>query len=156
MDLFFYNLIYRLWICTPCKYAVCPRCLEGHLCSHHGTYSTAATAELRQTALTEMLQRPWLDPAREPCVFAPPNSPPVPGLPVSPGLGCPRCNYACRSVESLRNYLLQEHLETRQGRGGRKPKSTGPTRRPIYCQRFSSSAAESTFFKIRLSSQARR
>ncbi|KAB8213161.1 hypothetical protein BDV33DRAFT_185306, partial [Aspergillus novoparasiticus] len=105
-----------------------------------------------------MLQRPWLDPAQEPCVFPPSSSAPVPGLPVFPGLGSIHCPYVCRAREALRNHLLRVHPEaTRVGRGGRRPlndlESLG---RPIYCQRFFPSAAGSTFFEIRSSAQAKR
>ncbi|KAB8212755.1 hypothetical protein BDV33DRAFT_186223 [Aspergillus novoparasiticus] len=87
MDLFSYNPTYRIWICTSCQYAVCPRRLEGHLRRQHGKHPTAATLVFRQAALTAMLQRPWLDPAQEPCVFPPSSSAPVPR---APGLPRPR------------------------------------------------------------------
>ncbi|KAB8240022.1 hypothetical protein BDV35DRAFT_399018 [Aspergillus flavus] len=104
-----------------------------------------------------MLQRPWLDLAQEPCMLPPSSSSPVLGLPVFPGLGCIHCPNICRARETLCNHLLRVHPETRVGRGGRRPlndlESLG---RPIYCQRFFSSAAGSTFFEIRSSAQAKR
>ena len=105
-----------------------------------------------------MLQRLWLDPAQESCVFPPSSSAPVPGLPVFPGVGCIHCSYVCRARETLRNHLLRVHPEaTRVGRGGCRPlndlESLG---RAIYCQQFFPSAAGSIFFEIRSSAQAKR
>ncbi|KAB8212713.1 hypothetical protein BDV33DRAFT_210981 [Aspergillus novoparasiticus] len=74
MDLFSYKPTYRVWICVSCQYALCPQRLEGYLRRQHAKHPTAATAA--------MLQRPWLDPAQEPCVFPASSSSPVPGLPI--------------------------------------------------------------------------
>ncbi|KAB8239892.1 hypothetical protein BDV35DRAFT_399172, partial [Aspergillus flavus] len=136
MDLFSYNPTYRVWICVSCQYALCPRRLEGHLRRQHAKHPTAATAALRQAALAAMLQRPWLDPAKKPCVFLTSSSSLVPGLPVFPGLGCTHCEYVCRSPYTLRNHIARTHLETRPGRLGR--------------------GAGSAFFEIQSSAQAKR
>ncbi|KAB8239890.1 hypothetical protein BDV35DRAFT_399173, partial [Aspergillus flavus] len=157
MDLFSYNPRYRVWICVSCQYALCPQRLESHLRRQHAKHPTAATAALRQAALTAMLQRPWLDPAKEPCVFPTSSSFLAPGLPVFPGLGCTHCEYACRSPYTLRNHIVRTHPETRPGRlGSRQPKGMESLGSPVYCQRFFVGGAGSVFFEIQSSAQAKR
>jgi hypothetical protein len=113
MDLFLYNPTYHLWICIVprCQYAVPPSTLLTHLRTRHGSHPAAATLSLREAALEAMLQRPWADPAREPGLFPPPGGPPVPGLPVHQGYGCPHCPYITRSLKATQNHRRQAHQD---------------------------------------------
>ncbi|KAK6810555.1 hypothetical protein RU639_013754 [Aspergillus parasiticus] len=124
MDLFVYNEIYCLFICTSCHYAVTPQHLDRHLRTHHRWHPSAKTAELRQAALAEMLKKPWIEPRKELCRFPSPDSPPIPHLPVYSGLRCPLCSYVSRSPQTLRSHIGCTHPETRRPRSGechRKP-----------------------------------
>ncbi|THC87114.1 hypothetical protein EYZ11_013440 [Aspergillus tanneri] len=123
------------------------------------THPSAATPALRQAALTEMLQRPWLDPAREPYVFPLSNSPAVPGLPVYSGYSCLVCSHILRTKESLRVHMSRRHPETRQPRGRRpanRPPVPDPTRHPVSCQRFFIAGPGCRFFPILPPSQTER
>ncbi|KAL2783456.1 hypothetical protein BJX66DRAFT_344936 [Aspergillus keveii] len=109
----FTQRIFRLHICTAprCQYAVPPSTLLTHLRTRHGSHPAAATLPLREAALEAMLQRPWADPAREPGLFPPPGGPPVPGLPIYQGYGCPHCPYITRSLKATQNHRRQAHQD---------------------------------------------
>jgi hypothetical protein len=113
MDLFLYNPTYHVWICMAprCQYAVTPSTLLTHLRTRHGSHPTAATYPLREAALGAMLQQPWADPAREPVRQPATGNPPVPGLPVYQGYGCPHCLYIARTLDSMEKHRRVEHQE---------------------------------------------
>ncbi|KAF7184841.1 hypothetical protein CNMCM7691_006891 [Aspergillus felis] len=58
-----------------------------------------------------MLQQPWVDPSQGPCPQPSAGDPPMPGLPVYQGHGCPHCPYICRSVALLHKHRAQKHQE---------------------------------------------
>ncbi|KAJ5117456.1 hypothetical protein N7448_011088 [Penicillium atrosanguineum] len=158
MDLFTYNATYQIWICIECRYAVSPRQFDTHLCSHHRRHPAATTAELRQAALAEMLKRPWLEPTRESCKFPPPDSAPIAGLPVYPGLRCPRCSYVSRALTTLRSHLAHIHPETRRprGRASKAKPDVVAAAEQVSCQRFFVSGSGSGFFSVIVPSPIRR
>lgn len=97
-----------------------------------------------------MLKRPWLEPSRELCKFPPPNSAPIPGLPVYPGLRCPSCSYVSRSLAALFKHLERIHPETRRvcGRAFKAKPDIAAIAEPVSCQRFSVYGPESSFFSM--------
>lgn len=105
MDLFVYNEIYCIWICTSCHYAVTPWYLDRHLRTHHRQYLSAKTAELRQAALTEMLKKLWIEPHKEPSRFSPPDILPILYLPVYSELRCPLCPYIGGYSHTIRKHI---------------------------------------------------
>jgi hypothetical protein len=111
MDLFLYNPTYHVWICMAprCQYAVTPFTLLTHLRTRHGSYLTAATYPLREAALGVMLWQPWADPAREPVRQPAAGDPPVPGLLVYQGYGCPHCPYIACTLDSMEKHRRAEH-----------------------------------------------
>ncbi|KAL6228872.1 hypothetical protein BDW75DRAFT_235607 [Aspergillus navahoensis] len=112
MDLFTYYQSSHVWICKLCQYAVCPQQLKTHLRLHHYTHPTAATDVLRQDAYQKMSKQPWLDPAREPCVFPDPDSPPIPNLPIYTGYRCSQCSYIVE--EALEQDIEDEQVQMQQ------------------------------------------
>ncbi|KAL4860498.1 hypothetical protein BDV12DRAFT_209310 [Aspergillus spectabilis] len=150
MDLFTYNPTYRVWICTPCGYAVCPPHLKTHLAKKHQGHPSAATSPLRQIILDQMIQRPWLNPSKEPCPVPTPSSPPIEGLTLFRGLGCPNCPYVARSVRSMAKHHQKTHRAPGNTRAGRRPRGYHPRYpwRPLHCQRFFPTAAGSSFFAV--------
>jgi hypothetical protein len=133
MDLFIYNASYQVW-----------------LCSHHRHHPAARTAELRQAALAEMLKWPWLEPTREPCRLHPPDSAPIPGLPVYPDFRCPRCTYISRALATIRSHLAHIHPETRRlrGRASKAKSDIAAAAEHVSCQRFFVSGSGSGFFSM--------
>jgi hypothetical protein len=113
MDLFLYNPTYQVWICmaSRCQYAVPPKALLAHLRAHHPSHATASTYNARQEALAQMLKQPWTDPTREPGLFPPPGGPPVPGLPVYQGRGCPHCPYIRRTTKTMEKHQWVNHKD---------------------------------------------
>jgi hypothetical protein len=122
MNLFLYNPTYQVWICTAThyQYAVTPSTLLTHLRTHHGAYLSTATPALREAALAVMLQRPWVDPARAPGRQPSAGDPPVPGLLVYQGHGCPHCPYIARTPD-----LVDKH---RRGKHRGQDREWGPGR----------------------------
>ncbi|RHZ49046.1 uncharacterized protein CDV56_103939 [Aspergillus thermomutatus] len=156
MDLFIYNPTYEVWICTArqCQYAVSPQTLLTHLRVHHRSHATVATVALREAALTEMLKRPWIDPTKRSCVIPSPADPPIPGLPVYQGHGCPHCSYVARTTETIQKHHRETHrdLEPPCGRG-RKPQwqakaSWRLANRVVSCQRLFPNKHGSQFFEV--------
>jgi hypothetical protein len=158
MDLFLYNPTYQLWICTTprCQYAVTPSTLLTHLCTRHGSHPTAATLPLHKAALAVMLQRPWADPAREPGRQPTAGDPPVPGLPVYQGFGCPHCPYITQNPDSTEKHRRAKHREQDgvwgQGRlsaaRARARQQARLANRVVSCQRLYVTRAGSHFFKV--------
>jgi hypothetical protein len=103
MDLFIYNPTYEVWICTAhqYQYAISLQTLLTHLHIHHCSHLTVATPALREAVLTEMLKHPWIDPTKRPCVILSPGDPPVPGLLVYQGYGCPYCSYIACTTKTM-------------------------------------------------------
>ncbi|RHZ43205.1 uncharacterized protein CDV56_100262 [Aspergillus thermomutatus] len=156
MDLFIYNPTYEVWICTArlCQYAVSPQTLLTHLRVHHRSHLTVATPALHEAVLTEMLKRPWIDPTKRPCVIPSPGDPPIPGLPVYQGHGCPHCSYVARTTETIQKHHRETHrdLEPPCGRG-RKPQwqanaSCRLANRVVSCQRLFPNKHGSQFFEV--------
>ncbi|GFG01000.1 conserved hypothetical protein [Aspergillus udagawae] len=158
MDLFLYNPTYQVWICTApcCQYAVSPQNLLGHLRARHRSHSAVATPALCQAVLTQMLQRLWVDPSRGPCPQPSAGDPPVPGLPVYQGSGCPHCPYICRSLARLRGHRAQKHQD-QDGHWGRGRLSAAQARaraqarlanHVVSCQRFYHVGLGSHFFEV--------
>ena len=150
-----YNEIYSLWICTSCYYTVTPQHLDRHLRTHHRQHPSVKTAELRQTVLTEMLKRPWIEPRKKSSRFPSPDSPPIPYLPVYSGLRCPLCLYICRLLSTLRHHLSRSHPDTRRPRGRdchQKPDIAAAAEH-VSCQRFYIAGAASQFLAITPASQ---
>ncbi|THC88037.1 hypothetical protein EYZ11_012521 [Aspergillus tanneri] len=142
MDLFIYNPVYRLWICTPCGYAVTATDLNTHLAKRHTGHHSATSRSLRQAAWDQMQRRPWLDPSKEPCPVAGPDSAPIEGLPIFRGLGCPRCDYVARSPAVIAGHYRKTHARDAP------PGLPRPPWRPVQCQRFFSHGAGSSFFVV--------
>jgi hypothetical protein len=113
------------------------------------------TVALREAVLTEMLKRPWIDPAKRPCLIPSPGDPPIPGLPVYQGYGCPHCPYVSRSTETLQRHRRETHrdLDPPCGRG-RQPQwqaKAGGRRlanRTVSCQRLFPNRHGSQFFEV--------
>ncbi|KAL6228589.1 hypothetical protein BDW75DRAFT_246594, partial [Aspergillus navahoensis] len=158
MDLFIYNPTYQVWICTAprCRYAVSPSTLLRHLRTRHRAHPSAATVALCEAALASMLQRPWVDPWREPCRQPAPGDPPVPGLPVYRGYGCPHCPYITRALKGIQEHRRKKHKD-RDGSWGRGRLSVLQAHarakarlaeRVVSCQRFYPMRAGSHFFEV--------
>ncbi|CEL11799.1 hypothetical protein ASPCAL14895 [Aspergillus calidoustus] len=158
MDLFLYNPTYQVWICTAtsCQYAVTTSTLLTHLRTHHHSHPTAATLPLREAALEAMLQRAWADPAQEPGRQPTTGDPPVPGLPVYQGYGCPHCPYIAWTLESTNGHRRAQHKE-QDGTWGPGRLSAARARarqqarlanRVVSCQRFYVTQAGSHFFEV--------
>ncbi|KAF7184834.1 hypothetical protein CNMCM7691_006833 [Aspergillus felis] len=163
MDLFLYNPTYQVWICTGPRYqyAVSPPTLLAHLRTHHRSHPTVATPALCQAVLTQMLQRPWVDPSQGPCPQPSAGDPPVPGLLVYQGHGCPHCPYICRSAALLHKHRAQKHRE-QEGHRGQGQLSAAQAHayaraclanRIVSCQRFFTSRAGSHFFEVTCAAQ---
>ncbi|KAG2000762.1 hypothetical protein GB937_010862 [Aspergillus fischeri] len=158
MDLFIYNATYQVWICTAhrCQYAVSPTTLICHLRDRHHSHPTAATVALCQAALTEMLKRPWIDPSQEAGLLPPPGAPPVEGLPVYQGYGCPHCPYVGRTARTLQDHRRRNHQEQdgHCGRGYQPVKLARARARNcladcvVHCQCFFPSGPGSSFFTV--------
>lgn len=107
--------------------------------------------ELRQAALAEMLKRPWQELTYGPSRFPPPDSTPIPGLPVYPGLRCPFCPYISRTLKTIRYYLALIYPETQYLSGhaayNTKPNITTAIEQ-VSCQRFYLSGLGSSFFSV--------
>ncbi|KAG2000910.1 hypothetical protein GB937_010702 [Aspergillus fischeri] len=58
-----------------------------------------------------MLQRPWADLSQGPCPQPSTGDPPVPGLPVYQGRGCPHCPYICRALAGLQDHRARKHKD---------------------------------------------
>jgi hypothetical protein len=110
IDLFIYNLTYEVWICTArqCQYAVSSQTLLTYLYIHHHSHLTVATPALREAVLTEMLKHLWIDPTKRPYVILSLGDPPIPGLPVYQGYGCPHCSYIAYTTKTMQKH----HYET--------------------------------------------
>jgi hypothetical protein len=78
--------------------------LLAHLRAYYPSHATASTYNARQEALAQMLKQPWADPTREPGLFPPLGKPPVPGLPVYQGRGCPHCPYIGRTTKTMEKH----------------------------------------------------
>jgi hypothetical protein len=104
-----------------------------------------------------MLKRPWLEPTREPCRLPPPDSAPIPGLPVYPGFCCPRCTYVSRALATIRCHLAHIHPETRRprGRASKAKPNIAAAAEHVSCQRFFVSGSGSGFFSVIASSPIR-
>jgi hypothetical protein len=78
-----------------------------------------ATPALREAVLTEMLKRPWINPTKRPCVIPSLGDPPVLGLLVYQGYGCPHYSYIARTTETMQKHCCETHkdLEPPCGRG---------------------------------------
>lgn len=163
MDLFLYNPTYQVWICTAprCQYAVSPRTLLGHLRTRHRSHPTVATPALCQAVLTEMLQRPWADPSQGPCPQPSTGDPPVPGLPVYQGRGCPHCPYICRALAGLQDHRARKHKD-QDGYWGQGKLSAARAQaraqarladRVVSCQRFYRAGPGSHFFEMTCAAQ---
>ncbi|GIJ88924.1 hypothetical protein Asppvi_007852 [Aspergillus pseudoviridinutans] len=113
MDLFTYNDAHRVWICRPCGYAVLISHLQSHLATRHRKHPSAATPALRVPAQALMGRRPAWDPTQGACVPPPPQSAPVPGLPVYQGYRCPRCPYVARALSNLPKHQRQADPDKR-------------------------------------------
>jgi hypothetical protein len=163
MDLFLYNPTYQVWICTAprCQYAISPQTLLGHLRTRHRSHPTVATPALCQAVLTQMLQRPWVDPSQGPCPQPSTGDPPVPGLPVYQGRGCPHCPYICRAVAGLQDHRAQKHKD-QDGYWGQGKLSAARAQmraqarladRVVSCQRFYRAGPGSHFFEVTCAAQ---
>ncbi|KAL4755670.1 uncharacterized protein BDW70DRAFT_165234 [Aspergillus foveolatus] len=158
MDLFIYNPTYQVWICTApcCRYAVSPSRLLTHLRKRHRSHPSAATVALCKAALAKMLQQPWVDSCRGPCRQPAPADPPVPGLPVYQGYGCPHCPYIARHVTCMQNHRGKHHQDQDGTRGpGRRrvmqEQALAKVRlanRVVSCQRFYVTCAGSHYFEV--------
>jgi hypothetical protein len=158
MDLFLYNLTYHIWICTAsrCQYTVPPQALLAHLRAHHPSHATASSYNACQEALAQMLKQPWIDPSREPGLFPPPGGPPMPGLPVYQGRGCPHCPYIGRTTSTMEKHRRVNHkdkdghwspgwLSRAQARARAQQRLVD---RVVHCQRFYHVGTGSHFFKV--------
>ena len=159
MELFLYNSTYEIWICTApsCQYAVSPTTFITHLRTRHGSHPNAATPALQQAALTAMLQQPWINPEHEIVRFPPPSSPPILGLPVYRGYGCPYYEYICRCRRTMDKHRDQNHADRDGARRKRGRETIAQTQarlrarlaeRIVSCQRFFISRSASRFFEV--------
>jgi hypothetical protein len=120
-----------------------------HLRRTHEGHPTASTSSLRQAALDQMLLRPWFDPRKEPCPVPPTDGPPIPGLTVFQGLGCPGCPYVARKVSAMASHYSKTHVSPGACQKGRRPRGCSPPQwRRVSCQRFFCSNIGSSFFAV--------
>lgn len=97
-----------------------------------------------------MRRLPWLDPEKEPCIFSPPESPPIPGLSVYRGYGCPYCAFVTRKETIIFGKHRGQNHHDRRRPPGRQPHSLPdrPPSRILHCQRFFSNGKGSQFFAV--------
>ncbi|KAL2835500.1 hypothetical protein BJY01DRAFT_252624 [Aspergillus pseudoustus] len=103
-----------------------------------------------------MLQRPWADPARAPGRQPSAGNPPVPGLPVYQGYGCPHCPYITWTPDSVDKHHRGKHRgQDREWGPGRLSVARARARQQarlanwlVSCQRFYLAQARSYFFKV--------
>jgi hypothetical protein len=103
-----------------------------------------------------MLQQPWVDPARELSRQPTAGDPPVPGLPVYQGYGCPHCPYIARTLDSTNTHRRAKHRDQDgvwgQGRLSaarhRARQQARLANRVVSCQRLYITRAGSHFFEV--------
>ncbi|KAF7184232.1 hypothetical protein CNMCM7691_004918 [Aspergillus felis] len=90
------------------------------------------------------------DPAQGLCMPPPPESTPVPGLPVYQGYRCPRCPYVAQAMSNLLRHQHQAHPEAPQPRPRRPsaPRPGLPEPLAVSYQRFFPAQAGSSFFQL--------
>jgi hypothetical protein len=164
MDNFTFNTTYRIWICTICQHGVIPQQVRSHITSnkrHRSCISAkkrSLPAEKVEVAVAEAWAiKPW-DPTISPFIPPPPDSGPIPGLPVYTGYGCPEagCIYAARKTEVVRAH--QRKVHGWKGRHGR-PDPMYLARNqypPVFCQRMFVMGEFSRFFIVTPAKEARR
>ncbi|KAJ5602288.1 hypothetical protein N7510_011822 [Penicillium lagena] len=161
MDLFAWNQTYRIWVCKTCEHGVPPRGISGHLGSkNHRDHITARTGKQRAAAAQEAWSvDPW-DPHVEPFRPPPPDSLPLPELPVYMGWGCLEdgCDsYAVRTPQSMRQHRYRDHgIRCRLGRPDPSKPSQQPALRPVSCQRFFPTGRGSSYFIVTPTVQVQR
>lgn len=158
MDLFIYNDTYWVWICRPCGYAVLVPYLQTHLATQHGKHPSAATPALQVAAQALMGRQPAWDLTQGACVPPPPESAPVPGLPVYQGYRCPHCPYVARALSNLLKHQRRAHPEAPRPRPGwpLAPELGLPEPLAISCQWFFPARAGSSFFQVTPPAQVER
>ncbi|KAJ5605342.1 hypothetical protein N7510_010496 [Penicillium lagena] len=161
MDLFTYNPTYRVWICLPCRYAIQPSNLVGHLAVRHRRHPSSSTGQLRLVAHRIMSKQPCIDPTKgDAVVFPPADSLPIAHLPVYRGYRCPHCPYVSRDIRTLDKHRGQHHrTEEPPRKVGAQPRGAVNRRyvsRPVSCQRFFVRGRGSHFFEMSPPAQVQR
>ena len=154
-----YNPQYRSWICTSCRQVVILANVVGHLATKHRRHPLARSGAQRAAIYVEAAKvQPW-DPVLEPFIPPPPDAPPIPGLTVHDGYGCPEngcpesgCPFAARTPKSLQNHRRRQHPSAATRRRG-KPRADDRDRRelelwPVKCQRLYPNGLYSSFFVV--------
>ena len=95
----------------------------------------------------------WKDPSREPVPLPPPDSPPIPNLPLKRGLRRLECLHICCTPEGIRNHLYRAHPHLRRPRGrssalGSQADQTQPRWEETFCQRFFVTGSQSGYFAV--------
>lgn len=167
MEIFVFYCYYGVPICKPCRSAIPPSSLQGHIKSRHNDiacYVTDLEPNVYQKRtkpaemLTALLQEKYslLDPRLAQIPAPLPTEPPVPELRLHRGLRCSRCPKIMTKSEHA-HARMQTHfnkhriIKRKQGRPGKVvsvPEDEGPIYSEISCQRFFSYGAQSSFFEV--------
>lgn len=154
MDHFTFNTTHQVWICKICQRGVMPQQVRSHITTNKRHRSSPCNkkrslpAEEVELAVAEAWAiKPW-DPTTSPFMPPPPDSRPIPELPVYTGYGCTEagCFYAARKTETMRAHRRRVH-----GRRGR-PRRPDPAHLarslypPFHCQRMFLRCEFSSFF----------
>lgn len=154
MEIFEYLPDYQVLICKPCRYAVTPSRFQRHVRTHHGyTAGFRTHREIRATRAIIETNYVWKDPDHEPIPVPPPDTPPIPSLPLVSGFSCLGCSYICGTSNSIRLHVSQKHLELRRPCGRPTAVQLEANRsqlrwEPTFCQRFFVHGPQSSYFRV--------
>ncbi|KAJ6111299.1 hypothetical protein N7486_003534 [Penicillium sp. IBT 16267x] len=152
-EFFTYNPTYQFWICKTCQYVVDARSIVSHLAAKHRQHPSARTGAQRAAIHAEAVKVEIWNPDTKPFIPPPPNSRPIPELPVYRGYCCPveNCQYTGHTVNTMRNHRGEAHRATAARRG--RPR-TNQEKDPlmnldlVYCQRLAPYGAHSSYFVV--------
>ena len=154
MEILHYLPDYQILICKPCQYAISPSRFQTHMRTHHrDTAGFRTHKELLATRAIIDANYLWKDPSREPVPLPPPDSPPIPNLPLKRGLRCLECLHICCTPEGIRNHLYRAHPHLRRPRSrpsalGSQADQTQPRWEETFCQRFFVTGSQSGYFAV--------
>ena len=129
-----------------------------HLATKHRRHPSARTRAQQAAIYAEALKVEIWNPDTEPFIPPPPSSRPIPGIAVYRGYCCPveSCQYAARTVSTMRNHRTTAHRTPEQGgsvarRGRRRAnqeKDPLTVPHPVYCQRLALFGTYSYYFAV--------
>lgn len=102
------NMHYNLLICMDCQKTILPSHIAGHLKSSHGFSLASINEKLQETVKQYAIYEDTSMPQ------PPPYTKRVEGLPMTRGLKCKDCDYACGSKETARAHHNAHPLKTVQ------------------------------------------